>query len=97
VNRRASPAASSATPYRVARGAFSALSRLLGAALVRLVWLYQRTLGAVLPNSCRFTPTCSQYFVQAVRRHGPLRGTWLGVRRILRCHPFGKSGYDPVP
>ena len=46
---------------------------------------------------CRFSPTCSHYFLQAVEDHGSLKGSWLGIRRILRCHPWGGSGYDPVP
>ena len=65
--------------------------------LVGLARLYQHTLGAVLPDSCRFSPTCSDYFIQAVRKHGALKGAWLGFRRILRCHPYGGSGHDPVP
>ena len=48
-------------------------------------------------GSCRFQPSCSNYFLQAVERHGSLKGSWLGIRRILRCHPWGGSGYDPVP
>lgn len=65
--------------------------------LVASVWLYQHTIGLALPNSCRFTPTCSDYFIQAVRKHGAIKGAWLGVRRILRCHPYCKGGHDPVP
>jgi putative membrane protein insertion efficiency factor len=49
------------------------------------------------PSPCRFTPSCSSYVLEAVQRHGVARGLWLGARRILRCHPFGGSGYDPVP
>jgi hypothetical protein len=72
--------------------------RWLGNGLVIfLVRVYQYTLGTVLPNSCRFAPTCSEYMVQAVRTHGPIWGTWLGLRRIGRCHPWGGHGWDPVP
>jgi putative membrane protein insertion efficiency factor len=64
---------------------------------------YQRFISPVLhfvggPGSgCRFTPTCSEYFLQAVEKHGVLPGAWLGTRRILRCHPWGGQGHDPVP
>ncbi|MFQ5381866.1 MAG: membrane protein insertion efficiency factor YidD [Dehalococcoidia bacterium] len=58
---------------------------------------YQRLLSPVLPNSCRFQPTCSAYAVEAIEVHGPLRGLLLTLRRLSRCHPWGSSGYDPVP
>jgi len=61
-----------------------------------LVRLYQVTLGTVLPNSCRFTPTCSEYALGAIGRYGPKRGVWLTVKRVLRCQPFSRGGYDPV-
>lgn len=62
-----------------------------------LIRLYQVTLGRVLPNSCRFTPTCSVYTYQAIEKYGFFKGGWLGVKRISRCHPFNPGGYDPVP
>ena len=72
-------------------------SRLLVATLVAPIRFYQRFISPLTPPSCRFTPTCSQYALEALRKHGPLRGLYLAVRRILRCHPWGGSGYDPVP
>lgn len=58
---------------------------------------YQLYISPMLPPACRFTPTCSQYAVEAIQKHGVLKGLYLAVRRILRCHPWGGSGYDPVP
>ena len=58
---------------------------------------YQRCISPLTPPSCRFTPTCSQYALEAIRKHGPFYGLYLAVRRILRCHPWGGYGYDPVP
>lgn len=61
------------------------------------VRLYQWTLSPVLPPSCRYYPTCSAYAIEAVLTHGILKGGWLALRRILRCHPWSAGGYDPVP
>ena len=58
---------------------------------------YQLCISPMLPSACRFTPTCSQYAVEAIMKHGIFSGSWLALRRILRCHPWGGSGYDPVP
>ncbi|MBQ9523432.1 MAG: membrane protein insertion efficiency factor YidD [Paludibacteraceae bacterium] len=61
------------------------------------VYFYRTCISPFTPPSCRFTPTCSQYMVEAVLKYGIFKGTWLGIKRILRCHPWGGSGYDPVP
>lgn len=71
--------------------------RLLSAPLVLLVRLYQVTLSPFLGGQCRYHPTCSHYAVQALKEHGPVRGLLLALRRIARCHPFARGGYDPVP
>jgi hypothetical protein len=73
------------------------VSRLLAWLLVLPIRFYQLFVSPLLGPSCRFTPTCSEYARQAIMKHGPIRGLWLAVRRILRCHPWGGSGYDPVP
>jgi uncharacterized protein len=65
--------------------------------LILPIRLWQRTFSVILPPSCRFSPSCSAYAIEALQRHGPLRGLWLALRRIGRCHPWGPSGYDPVP
>jgi putative membrane protein insertion efficiency factor len=62
-----------------------------------LIKVYQRTLSRVLPPSCRFYPSCSEYGVQALQKYGVFKGGWLTVKRIARCHPFNPGGYDPVP
>jgi putative membrane protein insertion efficiency factor len=62
-----------------------------------LIKVYQRTLSRMLPPSCRFYPSCSEYGVQALQKHGVLKGGWLTVKRLSRCHPFNPGGYDPVP
>jgi uncharacterized protein len=69
----------------------------LGMVLILPIRFYQRCISPLTPPSCRFTPTCSQYAVEAIRKHGPFKGFWLAVKRISRCHPWGGSGYDPVP
>ena len=70
---------------------------LLQRLIILPVRFYQRAVSPLLPPACRYTPTCSQYMVEAVAKHGALKGLYLGIRRILRCHPWGGHGYDPVP
>ncbi|MDO5394597.1 MAG: membrane protein insertion efficiency factor YidD [Bacteroidales bacterium] len=61
------------------------------------IWFYRGAISPMIPKSCRFTPTCSAYALEALHRHGPIKGLWLTIKRISRCHPWGGSGYDPVP
>ena len=65
--------------------------------LIAMVGWYRRFVSPLLPPSCIYTPTCSEYAIVAIRRYGALRGGWLAARRILRCNPLHKGGYDPVP
>lgn len=65
--------------------------------LLKAIGFYRRGVSPLLPPSCRFTPTCSAYAEEAVRRYGAARGGWMALKRLGRCHPFGGSGYDPVP
>ena len=64
---------------------------------IGLIRFYQRCISPLTPAACRYTPTCSQYALEAIRKYGPLKGCWLAAKRIARCHPWGGSGYDPVP
>lgn len=64
---------------------------------IGIVRVYQRSLSRIAPGSCRFEPTCSEYAVQALERHGVIYGTWLAVKRVARCNPFFSGGLDPVP
>jgi len=64
---------------------------------LELIKLYQVTLSQVTPPSCRFVPSCSQYTYEAISKFGVFKGVWLGVQRLVRCHPFHSGGYDPVP
>ncbi|MBR0493280.1 MAG: membrane protein insertion efficiency factor YidD [Muribaculaceae bacterium] len=69
----------------------------LGWLLIQPIRFYQRYISPLTPPTCRFTPSCSNYAIQAIRKHGPFKGLALAVWRILRCNPWGGSGYDPVP
>ncbi len=68
-----------------------------GKAVILPIRFYQIYISPAAPGKCRFTPTCSHYYVQAVEKYGPIKGSYLGIRRILKCHPFHEGGYDPVP
>jgi hypothetical protein len=69
----------------------------LARVLISAIRFYQKGISPLTPASCRFHPTCSQYGLEAVQRYGAARGSWLTLRRLARCHPFCKGGYDPVP
>ena len=73
------------------------LGRWLARPLLGAVWLYRRGVSPFLGLNCRFVPSCSEYAAEALREHGGVKGSWLALRRIGRCHPWGGSGYDPVP
>ncbi len=75
----------------------NAVSKALAWPLIQLVRFYRFAVSPWLGANCRFDPTCSNYAIEALQVHGVLTGTWLAVRRIARCHPWGSSGYDPVP
>ncbi len=73
------------------------LKALLAKPLIWLVRAYQLAISPLLPPSCRFYPSCSQYAIEALQRHGPLKGLWLALRRVARCNPWHPGGHDPVP
>ena len=75
----------------------SRVERLLAAPLIGVVVLYQRLVSPMLPPTCRYYPSCSAYAVTALRRFGPVKGTWLAVKRLVRCHPWTPGGVDHVP
>jgi uncharacterized protein len=73
------------------------MGKLLAWPLIALVRMYQYLLSPLLPGACRYSPTCSEYGLLALRRHGAYRGGWLTLKRVLSCHPWGGHGHDPVP
>lgn len=79
------------------RGLAAVLRRALVAVLSAPVHLYRYAISPMMPPRCRFLPTCSEYAIESLRRHGPLSGGWLAVSRVCRCHPFNPGGIDPVP
>ncbi|MCQ2298190.1 MAG: membrane protein insertion efficiency factor YidD [Bacteroidales bacterium] len=73
------------------------MKKVLQSVMLGLIRFYQQCISPLTPPACRFTPTCSQYAIEAIQKYGPFKGGWLALKRILRCNPFGGSGYDPVP
>jgi len=71
--------------------------KLLAVPFILLIKIYQLLISPLYPSSCRYTPTCSHYTLEALKKYGLLKGSWLGIKRISRCHPWGGSGYDPIP
>ncbi|QTD42664.1 membrane protein insertion efficiency factor YidD [Sporosarcina sp. Te-1] len=65
--------------------------------LMSLIKVYQKVISPLMPPTCRFYPTCSHYGIEAIEKHGALKGSWLAIRRISKCHPFHEGGFDPVP
>ena len=77
--------------------AWKSLAWLLKNIFLALIWFYQSAISPWLGPNCRYKPTCSEYARQAIVKYGPVKGSWLALKRILRCHPFHPGGYDPVP
>ncbi|KGN86019.1 hypothetical protein HQ48_07275 [Porphyromonas sp. COT-290 OH3588] len=73
------------------------MSKLFTWLLLLPIYFYRAVISPITPPSCRFTPSCSVYAIEALKKHGPVKGLWLTIRRILRCHPWGGHGHDPVP
>jgi len=73
------------------------ISYLLSVPFLILIKIYQWFISPFLPNACRFTPTCSQYALDAFKKYGPIKGFWLSLKRLSACHPWGRHGHDPVP
>lgn len=76
---------------------YKASVKFLALPLIILIKIYQLLISPLFPSSCRYTPTCSHYTYEALKKYGLFKGSWLGIKRIARCHPWGGSGYDPVP
>ncbi|HMN23236.1 MAG TPA: membrane protein insertion efficiency factor YidD [Ignavibacteriaceae bacterium] len=76
---------------------FHTILKLLAVPFILLIKIYQLLISPLFPSSCRYSPTCSHYTLEALKKYGLFKGSWLGIKRISRCHPWGGSGYDPVP
>lgn len=75
----------------------NAIHQMLSLPFILLIKLYKYAISPMFPSSCRYTPSCSSYGIEALKKHGPIKGLWLTVKRVLSCNPWGGSGYDPVP
>ena len=73
------------------------MKKLFSTLLILPIRFYRASISPMFPPACRYVPTCSQYAIEAIAKYGPLKGLWLAVKRLLRCHPWGGSGFDPVP
>ena len=73
------------------------IKRILIFPFLAIIWVYQNAISPFTPKTCRYEPSCSSYTKQALQKHGAIKGSWLGIKRIFSCHPWGGSGYDPVP
>lgn len=73
------------------------MKTILSFPFILLVRIYQYLISPLLPTTCRYTPSCSSYTIEALKKYGPIKGGWLGAKRILSCHPWGGHGHDPVP
>lgn len=73
------------------------LKKILSYPLLFLIYLYRFCISPITPPTCRYLPTCSEYALVAIKKYGPFKGGWLAIKRISRCHPWGGSGFDPVP
>ena len=73
------------------------IGKLVSFIMIKLIRFYQVFISPLTPGVCRYTPTCSAYFIEALQKYGPIKGSYLGIKRILRCHPWHPGGYDPVP
>lgn len=73
------------------------MKKLLTKILLLPIYFYKYSISPMLPPSCRYVPTCSEYAIEALKKYGPIKGVWLAIKRLSRCHPWGGHGYDPVP
>ncbi len=83
--------------FKAGNKMLSFIQKLIGLVFLLIIKIYQYLISPLLGSSCRFTPTCSQYGIEAIKKHGAFKGGWLTIKRIARCHPWGSHGHDPVP